>query len=144
MLATARRVPSGLRRSLAIAGVMLRLTTAGAGASPPSAGSMGGAPAGETIVRKRMGPSEGPASGASRPPSRGARVRAKTYALPVFAPRTTCASFASMHRKRTRGPATLARSGGSATARHATPDMTRQSRIITGRATCVGSPPPRS
>ena len=46
-----------------------------------------------------------------------ARRRANTYRLPVFAPSTTCVSSASRHRKRTRGPTTLARSDVSATAR---------------------------
>jgi hypothetical protein len=47
-------------------------------------------------------------------------VRAKTYTLPVLAPSTTCLALASRHRNRTRGPATPARSGASATARHST------------------------
>ena len=144
-LATAHIEPPGCSFTRASAGVMVTLRRAAprSGRAPVSGsglgssfGSIGGASAGETIVRNRKAPSAssrwGSSDEESRPESASraaasedassvasadARRRANTYRLPVFAPSTTCVSSASRHRKRTRGPTTLARSDVSATAR---------------------------
>ena len=141
--AAAHIPPPGCSFARTSAGVTLRRDAPRSGAGPvsglagleppvPSNGSIGGASAGESIVRNRRGPSAASRSSrdASASASRAAaseegssvasadaRRRANTYRLPVFAPSTTCVSLASRHRNRTRGPTTLVRSDVSATAR---------------------------